>query len=505
MQKNNASVINLVFLGFLFSSISLAQAQEKPTDEMLKVLDKDKHREICGASNQLVIHNALLMNLSREYNLNLFSMSDLRGILGVSPDATMDTVVATWLTSEYEKITASLPGTNRKLSDSDVDQILNSVQGLAAYLRAEISGNFPADLGFDVTVMGSNVDLEQSDHALLKLLFQPEINGGAGQVSLRCISVTGTAAKPSTTTKPAKAAKPTEDSKDEDSSGVVWALRGDIDDISIPRAQRALFNRASSATVSFTNNFEQGNETFNIDAVLGLGRRISSQDHAFIFIGYENNSTQTADPDDDESTNETSALSPGFLFSRSVFSTTPSAGDDSSFDFAATVGASVYPTFDFDQDSTSLKARVYLNDIAFSLPNSSAGFCGRELPILSNTFTFDCRLRAFADFGHVFDAGTNIDFQTIEDDEYFGLGGGATAIFSFSDKISFLDPFSLRASYSYLGIVSGALTDAEEFTVELGYTIPSSNIQFGLSYQNGESFDTFLEREIFSVSAGLKF
>jgi hypothetical protein len=276
-------------------------------------------------------------------------------------------------------------------------------------------------------------------------------------------------------------------------------VRNSIDDLSVSRGDAAAFKKLSSASASYTDNKEKGETTIAVDIVLGVGRRVTRNDYLHAFIAYENDDTDTDNPDDDDRSKDVSALKPGVMWAHSL-----AAGERGGAQLFGTWGAVVYPTFDFAQDSETLKLRTFLNDVTPNLPGAPAALCGAPLPLAGGHVLLDCRINAFAEIAHVFDAGTNKDFQTLEDDRYIGLGGKAGIIVGF-DKVEFMQPFTAKVSYQFMGVVSGPLADPDRFEASLAYKIGASNFELGVAYADGRNFDTFVEEETLKLTAGWKY
>ena len=275
----------------------------------------------------------------------------------------------------------------------------------------------------------------------------------------------------------------------------VLAVRGRIDDLAAPRlngdgAISDEFKKACDATLAFTDNGVKNEQSVAIEAAVGVGFAITPYDSLFGFLHYTQNTTETDAADDDDDAKDIRALSPGLLVRRSLL-----AGP-----IAASLGATIYPTFDFAQDSEMLRARLFLNDIAID-PGGKI-ICGAERrfgPLLWN-----CRLSVSAEWAHVFDAGRSADLATLDDDQYFGLGGQAGLTLSWPSA-PLLKPFEFAVDYRYLGIASGGMNDPDRLTLGLNYKIAASNISLGVSHVRGENFETFQREELTKFSVGFRY
>jgi len=115
-----------------------------------------------------------------------------------------------------------------------------------------------------------------------------------------------------------------------------------------------------------------------------------------------------------------------------------------------------------------------------------------------------CIAGVFAEGAHVWRAGTSTDLATLEDDEYFGIGGSMKLGVSLP-SIEALKPFSLTAEYRYMAIASGALADPHRLSLALNYKLTEKNLTFGVSYDVGSNFDTFQHERLTKVSLGFKY
>ena len=149
-----------------------------------------------------------------------------------------------------------------------------------------------------------------------------------------------------------------------------------------------------------------------------------------------------------------------------------SFGDEDGQGAYGTFTAVAYQTDDRAKDSTILRARVGLVDLAY-LPSGAKAVCGATRT--AGPLDFDCRAGLFAEYGRVQDAGSNTDFQSLVDDNYAGIGGELTLRFSLPG-VKPLAPLSFSIGYRYMRILSGDLENPGRLSMDLTYAIPDSRV-----------------------------
>lgn len=279
----------------------------------------------------------------------------------------------------------------------------------------------------------------------------------------------------------------------------IVALRGKIDDLAIPRLERgsdtpsAAFGKSSDAKLAYTDDGVKREESVSAELAFAFGRQFSSNDAILGFVHYVQSSTETRIPDDDDDSKDIRAISPGILYRHSL-------GDDGPL--YATAGVTTYRTHDLAQDSRLSRARFFLSDIMIRR-SGAKDVCGAEQR-LAGTVYFSCRLGLFAEVARVHDAGRSTDMADNGDDQYTGIGFN-TGITFWTSEPAGLAPFWLGLDYRRMQIVSGDLDNPRRFVVELGYTVPKSNISISFSRTVGENFETFQKEDVNKLSVGFKY
>ncbi len=333
----------------------------------------------------------------------------------------------------------------------------------------------------------ASINTPDARDAALRRLFAPVLGGSEAPLRILCVFRDGTAAPP----------KPPAEPSD---GRVIVALRGKIDDLAVVRAPAGserdveAFKKASGANLSFTDDDVKGSSVLTAEAVVGVGTQLGPNDAAFLFLHYLASTSETQAPGDDDDSKDIRALSPGLMYRRSF-------GDEDGQGAYGTFTAVAYQTDDMAKDSTILRARVGLVDLAY-LPSGAKAVCGATRT--SGPLDFDCRAGLFAEYGRVQDAGSNTDFQSLVDDNYAGIGGELTLRFSLPG-VKPLAPLSFSIGYRYMRILSGDLENPGRLSMDLTYAIPDSNFSIGLSQTRGENFETFEEEDLTKVVFAFKY
>jgi hypothetical protein len=336
-----------------------------------------------------------------------------------------------------------------------------------------------------------SLDAAPSRGAALEALFAPVLGGGRtnGGLALQCTAL---------------ATKPAQEKPKVDPTASRWIVRGKIDDLAVPRFNPGTsddsdaFKKAAEAKVGFTDNGVKGEEAVTADIAMGYGWQLTPNDALIGFVHYTQNSTETRNPSDDDDSKDVRAVSPGFLYRRTI------GGEGHRL--VGSFGATVFSTYDLAQDARIVRARFFLNDITIRR-NHAPALCGSEVPWGGDKpwLYFSCRLGVFAEYGHIIEPGRNVDFAAPDDDDYTGLGGTVGLSFALARPES-LAPFTFTAEYRYLHVFDSNFgDDPERFVLELAYKIPKSNLSIGLSRTFGENNETFQHEDLNKLSIGFKY
>lgn len=482
-----------VMLAGTVGSPALAQAQtaSPPDPKVASVFTKDTQRFVCPAGRVLL--PPVLGEIAKNFDINPYALPAVPASSAPAPwnvnpaSGSAEVRLAAWIIAaghigEEDAIRAGLT--------ADQLETLSTIRwSLSDYLIGlSRSTEGPYRLA-STTAQASTWGADRS--VVVARFFTPLLDApGADVLQVACAPTlpgpTPVATQPGTSTDPEDGSLP---------SGVLtFALRGEIDDLAVPRLERGkpgkAFEKASDATLAFTDNDEKGEQTVAIEAVVGLGFALTDRDGVFGFVHYTQNSTETSVVGDDDDAKDIRALSPGLLWSRS----THFGG------VWGTLGASLYPTFDFAQDSEIWRGRLFLRDI--SLGFAGKPICDAERQIFS--LVWKCRLGVSAEWAYVSETGRSEDLQTLDDDRYFGVGADAAMALSVP-FVEALKPFAFNVEYRYLAITSGGMSDPSRFTLRLDYKVPDSNIVIGVSRVEGENFETFQHEELTKFTVGFKY
>lgn len=493
-----------VLLGFA-ALVVRAEEQTRWTEQINKIFAIENKKNLC--SNGRVDERKLLYELVEKYGLKpaeLASNIDKLSLPNGKPipaNAPYEVFMAAWLAQDPVSGLSGGTAEAVKLAQLDLhsvasDPLLQSVtlKGFKVVMEPVLRGTARVNFLNDPWAVNA---------AVFSNIFGSL--GGKQKITFECLPEVSS----------------TDPASSEESSGIpptagrgptsVWSVRAKIDDISLDRSNplnAAGFKKFSPATVSYTDDREGEKKTTTADIAIGYGYSANARDFFHVFLGYKNSDSDTNDPNDDDTSKDVNALSPGIMWSRilQLGSGTHGTQSSGSSGIYATVGLLPYATFDSAQDSESIRMRAFANDVVFNLPGGTAALCGRELPLLGDFLLAECRLSLFGEVGEVLQAGTNKDYQVLEDDNYVGIGGEAGAIFSFGSKApKTLRPVLFRVTYRYMGVVSGDLSDPGLLKATAAYKIPKSNFEIGLSLERGQNFETFLDVDTVKLSAGWKY
>jgi hypothetical protein len=463
----------------LLAAPAMAQLAQ-PTKEFTDTFAAANRSQLCEGDN--VRLDALLGELAKNFSINLFALPPP----DAAPGAPVTTRAVFWIlaTARTSPDEAAASGLTPKQF-----QALNAIRVELADALLWLQSN-PDGQAVRIAPGTSLVapgDRASSD-AFVAGLFAPLTGArSADPVRLTCAPAS---------TEPAVQTATTASDGDTPAKAVL-AIRGKIDDLAVPRFDPGAttlskaFEKASQASLAFTDNNEKGETTVAIEAVAGIGVQLTRRDSAFLFGHYVQSTTETDDPADDDDAKDIKAVSFGLLARRSIYARNL---------FAGSLGVTVYPTFDLAQDARTARARLFLSDIA--IDTGGQPLCDFENDI--GPLRFNCRLGVFAEVARVYDAGRSIDLATLDDDNYLG-GGGELGLSLWLPSLDKLAPLVLSSEYRYMAILDGRLDDPHRWTIALSYTVPKSNLSISLSHVEGANFETFQYENLNKLSIGFKY
>lgn len=328
-------------------------------------------------------------------------------------------------------------------------------------------------------------------------------------------------------------------------------LRGNVNQLASPRpttssgSAATAFNALDPALISFTNNSITDTTVFSTRFTLGLNlsdylsnpekrknkttaqnaKKLQEEKGEFGLIPYlsfEYSDTDSPAPEPNEDGEVTPAsnsdifqLSPGLLVTydpKKLWKLIPESQESQGFAIDSDFTLGLQNTFDLEQDAETLSLNLgwQIQPTILGRDGLERRLCGfarfqQNLPIVTR-----CDLNARARIAHVFDAGTSMDLQDVDDDQFVLLGGEVGyRIWPDFDNFpgaEFLNSFSASASYSYLGNVAGALEDQDRFNLALGYSPQGLRFtEISLSYEEGNNTQTFQEEGLFRLSFGVRY
>ncbi|MDI1328282.1 MAG: hypothetical protein PSV23_15925 [Brevundimonas sp.] len=482
----------LLAAGLLAGVSGAAHAQAIPDAKITAVFTPATRAFLCRADSPGVRVAPMLGELAKTYSLNPFALPPPPAAAASTPTA--EAAFAGWILASADLIQAE--AMEAGISATLHETLTQIRSGLVEYVQS-IRGAAPS-ASFRAGPEAGAAGTAAEQKLLLERLLAPVLGVATSQAVIEC----GPAPAPTTPARDGPSSfGPGPGSREAAPPGGVIAFRGRIDDLAVPRLAPGAqtpgeaYKKASDATLAFTDNDQKGEESVAIEAVLGWGRNLTRTDSVFGFIHYVETSTETDASGDDDDSKDIRALSPGILFRHPIGpSNTPGL-------IYGTLGVTAYPTYNFAQDSETLRARVFLNDISLDLGGAGplCDITGQVGPL-----QWTCRLGVSAEWTHVVEAGRSLDLATLDDDQFFGVGGEIALGLSLPDNEA-LAPFLLTAEYRYLGIVSGGLDDPDRLSISLTYKVPKSNVSIGLTRIDGVNFETLQPEEQTKVSVGFRY
>lgn len=465
-----------------------------PTKAILSVFSDENRSKLCNSDNR-VRSTALLGELAKVYQVNLFALPDVPKNL--NPDRTpKDPVAGEVAVNSYglpiERRAAYWIWTSNKLGadkakalgvgaeNGQMKLLKFDLVNYVFWLAAAKDGTYRLAPS---TVVGDYADLEDRDLVVESMLDPARRPDAEPIVGIACVA-----------TAPKDASKPVQQGKQAASEQMTftWALRGSIDELAVPREERSdAFKKTTDAKLAYTVNGVKQEESVVANVTLGLGVELDERDAILGFARYSQSSTETRVAGDEDDSKDIHAVSAGVLVRRSLRA-------DPVF---AQLGVTAYQTWDHGQDSELIRIRAFAEDIALRTPAGNI-VCGGESSV--GPFYLSCKAGAFAEKGRVLERGRSLDFADTADDDYAGLGADLSLSTWFTD----LKPLSrllLTAQYKKMWILDGDLRNPDRFLIELAYKFPNSDVSLALSRTYGENFDTFQKEEVNLLSVGFKY
>lgn len=263
------------------------------------------------------------------------------------------------------------------------------------------------------------------------------------------------------------------------------SVRGSVSDLNLPKAR---LGDAKYAKVSYTDDMQNDDTKAAIDAALGI-KLLDFTDPglglgkttllSYVYV-HTLNTTKKADEQ---------YVEPG-LMANSFY------GDDFVSAIIAVSGSAVK---DYESDSLVSKYKITARP-SFNISDDLQLF-GGPLPMIG-PFAPKTTLEVFASGFHIFDAGTNAEYQSKSGFFSYGATAGIEIIFP---TIDLLKGTTLSASYTYADNTNG-LVDVRRFDAGVALTpFGSMNWSLNLDYHKGEDANTLKMEHYWLASLGYRY
>lgn len=474
---------------WLLASFSVsAQGRATIAEPLKDVFTEENRPRLCNADNR-VRASVLLGELGTAYQINLFALPDApkqhddlgKPIAPPAGKATSPTytepvaqraaywiVVAGKIASGKEAARFGIKAEHEPLT-----KLNNALVGFAHHLEREQGiYRLPAHVDF-----GRENNLADRARVVALMVDPPAADGAEPVAAILCSTDSADGSS--------------REFEEKVASGLVFAVRGTIDDLATPRESGEDFKKASEAKASYTMNGVKGEESVSANVAVGAGWVISEQDAVLGFARYTESSTETQTVGDDDDSKDIRAYSAGLMYAHAL-----QVGV-----LNVQTGITAYKTWDQAQDSRLIRTRAFADDISLVFGSGSI-ICGRASTW--GTLQYSCKAGLFAEKGRVLAAGRSMDFADTRDDNYAGLGTDLALSFWINTEEP-LSNWVLTTQYRRMWVLDGDLNDPDRFLVELSYKFPNTDVSLGLSRTYGENFDTFQKEEVNLLSIGFKF
>ncbi len=254
-----------------------------------------------------------------------------------------------------------------------------------------------------------------------------------------------------------------------------------------PDKKREALTSAKLATFSYARDYEKNSKNVAADGVVGY--RIGN---VTPFFGYKFLDRKGGDEDIE-------VISPGIQYSALVFDQKPKLGEKERI--FVQLRSNLFTAFDLNNDAQRLAFDATFEP-GFSIGTNLISFGAYTAPF-DGPVWIRPSIRPLLEASHVFDEGSNKQFEDAED--FFGVGTEAGLKLKVP-TVPVLDSWLLNFDYRVLQLVAGDDETYDFFDVSLNWT-PKDVPYFGisLSYKEGQNGFTFQDQETFSVSIGARF
>ena len=265
-----------------------------------------------------------------------------------------------------------------------------------------------------------------------------------------------------------------------------FVVRGDVKGLSVAKGD---LSAASPAEISFTDNIEKKEETFQADVVLGRPFNFDFETFptsVIPFLEYHNKKTTTRDAP----ASKVETIGPGVLVNTFV-DTDPIAWEFS--------GSAQY-VFDEAQGNDIVRGETFF-DPSFEI--SDRVFIGKYSKLENGVLEIRPDLSAVALAGHVADDGTSPILE--KDDDFYGVGGQAS-LNVFFPNLPTIKNLTLGVSYRYVELFSLPIDNAAKWEATAEYSLDQSgNFTVRFVYEDGRNATTFQDEEFWKVAFGVRF
>lgn len=254
-----------------------------------------------------------------------------------------------------------------------------------------------------------------------------------------------------------------------------------------PDERRKVLSSAKLAEFSYAKDYEKNSKNIAAEGVLGY--RVGD---ATPFISYKFLDRKGNDKDIE-------VVSPGIQYSSLILDRKSKTSSPERV-FLHLRG-NLFNAFDLENDAQRLALKTTLEP-GFSIGTNLISFGAYTAPF-DGPVWIRPSIRPLLEASHVFDAGSNQQFEDAED--FFGVGTEAGLKLKFPE-IPILDSWLFNFDYRVLQLIAGEDNVYDFFDVSLNWT-PKDVPYFGisLSYKNGQNDFTFQDQETLSVSIGVRF
>lgn len=267
-----------------------------------------------------------------------------------------------------------------------------------------------------------------------------------------------------------------------------FRLSKDIDGLTKERGSREKLAKIDAAEISYVDDRENDNTTFNITATAGFDFSTNPSVNSIAFFRMERQRVRDHDGNPVADQGDISKFTGGYIYGANPESF-------GRYDFSA------FYTADTENDSELGSFRMtwvpaFLQKFD-KIPFGRARYFWKDGP----AWALDANAIAYG--GYVFDAGTNADLT--DKDGFVRAGGSIKATFWPAPKSPLLKRVTFDASYKYLANIIGPhsvewLAAGANFDIDAG-----GNVILRFGYEKGDDEETLEHTDKLSMSLGVRF